>query len=773
MGAGSFPTRRQPLYSAAVSRPPVSAHRRSALRRYRAVGAVLVLLVICAFPAAAGEVRPVAPPTTGPMPGISSLMSVAFGPDGGFAAWRVGFDAIFGVVLDREGQPTGPARLVLRDALGTIAPTVQFLDGSFELWWLNGYPSHARIARIDENGHATGVKTLAVQATPIATNGIVTLALGGVAGAEALHVVDRSGGIVRSAPLSPPGDAFGVRAVTLADGSFAVVTLGWSGMSLSRLSPSGDASGGPVVIEASRGTTGIDYRPAHAAVATDGSSLLIVWEGSAYGQLPELKSVVIGRDDALSSWQRHDSHGWKTIASLEAQWTDGEYSVVLSAGQWQGSDTDDLDVYAARFTATGATTSGGFVPVVVRPGLEMPLALRTSGHRHLLYFQQGDYGMNALLGVVLPTTGSLSRPDLAAIDLRISVSAANQAWPVAASDGSGWLVAWHEQTADREELRCVTLSADGTPATPAVTLTSAFRYLGRPAVAFNGVDYVVAWGAGSSIVARRVRRDGTIVDATPLAVATDSLAQGITPTLAGRDGVTLVAWSSGAVHATLLNADGTTTSSFPVSPPPRNEGQDYISFWSPVVAAGSDGFLVAFTESRFTDCGFPGCDSSETARVQLLTRNGAPRGSMQAFDELPATSAAAAAGTYLVAFPSSRAAIIEESSASVTRTIEIASGTGVPSKALAASGEYLVASDHGVDSILELRRFAPDGSQRAIQTMDSIALPSAVSASGALLAIAAPNIDVSPYFGATGIQAQLIDTFRPGFPLARRRPARR
>ncbi|MFA6956268.1 MAG: hypothetical protein WC538_10390 [Thermoanaerobaculia bacterium] len=756
-----------------MSRQPFPAHLRNASRLQRAVGAVVVLLLACAFPASAGEVRPVAPPASGPMAGISSLMSVAFGPDGGFAAWRVGFDAIFGVALDRDGQPTGPARLVLRDALGTIAPTVQFVDGSFEVWWLNGYPSLARTARIDANGIAIGLKTLAVNATPIATNGIVTLALGNVVGAEALHVIDRSGGVVRSTPLSPPGDAFGLRAVTLADGSFAVVTLGWSGMSLSRFSPSGDASGGPVVIEASRGTTAGDYRPTHAAAATDGSSVLIVWEGSAYGQLPELKSVVIGRDNSLSPWQQHDSHGWKSIVSIDAQWADGEYSAVMSAGQWQGSNTDDLDVYAARFTATGATTIDGFVPVVVRPGLEIPLALRSSGHRHLLFFQQGDYGMNELLGVVLPTTGSLSRPDLAAIDLRISISAANQAWPVAASDGNGWLVAWHEQTADREEIRCLTLAADGTPATPAVTLTSAFRYLGRPAVAFNGIDYVVAWGAGSSIVARRVRRDGTIVDVTPLAVATDTFAQGITPTLAGRDGVTLVAWSSGAVHATLLNADGTTTSSFPVSPPPREEGQDSISFWSPVVAAGSDGFLVAFTESRLTHCGFPPCDSSEAARGQLLTRNGAARGPMRAFDELPATSAAAAGGTYLAAFPSGRAAIIEESSANVLRTLAIASEPGVPSKALAASGEYLVASDHGDGSILELQRFAPDGGQRAIQTMDGIALPSAVSASGVLLAVAARNIDVSPYFGATGIQAQLIDTFRPGFPPARRRPVRR
>jgi hypothetical protein len=501
--------------------------------------------------------------------------------------------------------------------------------------------------------------------------------------------------------------------------------------------------------------------------------MLVVCEGSAYGQLPELKSVIVGRDSSLSSWQRHDSHGWKSIVSIDAQWADGEFTAVMSAGQWQGTSTDDLDVYAARFTAAGAITSGGFVPVVVRPGLEMPLALRNSGHRHLLFFQQGDYGMNELLGVVLPTTGSLSRPDLAAIDLRISISAANQAWPVAVSDGSGWIVAWLEQTANREEMRCVTLAADGTPATPAVTLTSAFRYLGRPAVAFNGIDYVVAWGAGSSIVARRVRRDGTTVDATPLAVATDTLAQGITPTLAGRDGVTLVAWSSGAVQATLLNADGTTTTPFPVSPPPREEGQDYISFREPVVAAGSDGFLVAFTESRLTDCGFPPCDSSEAARVQLLTRNGAARGPMRAFDELPATSAAATGGTYLAAFPSGRAAIIEESSANVLRTIDVASEPGVPSKALAASGEYLVASNHGYGSILELRRYAPDGSPRVIQTIDSIALPSAVSASGALLAVASRNIDLSPYFGAAGIQAQLIDAFRPGFPPPRRRPVRR
>lgn len=125
--------------------------------------------------------------------------------------------------------------------------------------------------------------------------------------------------------------------------------------------------------------------------------------------------------------------------------------MAVTAGQWEGQATDDLDIYAARLGRNGEMTSGDFIAVVVRPGLERALTMAHSGGSDRLFFHVGDYGMEELFEVSLSASGSLTRPDPAAVDALASQSSAWQGSAVAASDGTGWLAVWMERLANREE----------------------------------------------------------------------------------------------------------------------------------------------------------------------------------------------------------------------------------------------------------------------------------------------------------------------------------
>lgn len=141
--------------------------------------ALIAVVALLASNLIAGVPVPVAPPGTGPMPGVASSISVVFSAADGFAIWRVGFSDVWGVPLDLGGRPTGPARLIIDDPRGTEGPVVQWTGGAYVAWWGNGYPSLSQTVRINPDGMMSEVpNTLEARATPAAWNDEVTLAFG-------------------------------------------------------------------------------------------------------------------------------------------------------------------------------------------------------------------------------------------------------------------------------------------------------------------------------------------------------------------------------------------------------------------------------------------------------------------------------------------------------------------------------------------------------------------------------------------------------------------
>lgn len=734
---------------------------------------LVFFLSLLASPLYAGAIHTVAPAGTGPMPYISSGVSVAFGPDGGIAVWRIGAHSIWGVPLDTSARPTALPRRILSDDVYTVLePSVVYRDGGFELWWMDGYARATHAARLSEEAELLEGRTLAAgTGRPAVWNTSTHLALVIVSYDLTVQFLGHALDPLHSIALGPPGEVFGADALVLDDGSFAVLARALSGLYLTRFSPEGVQLAAPLLIEAASGSTSIDDRPHSAFAATDGTSILVVWSAGAYGQPARLESAIVRRDDSIVARKTIVSNQWQSISMVGAQWADGVYTAVVRAGGLKGEASDQFDLYAMRFDDRGELAAP-ITPIVVRPGLGHRVTLGTGGGHHHLVFLEGDYGMEEAFVVSIPSSGSLTRPDTHQVDGRISDSAAWQTHPVAASDGSGWLAAWVERTATREEIRSAPLGPDGAPTAPPIVLASVFRWIGFPEVAFNGVDFVVAWIEGASVLAKRIRPDGTPVDEQPIVIRTDGGLPGHL-SLAARNGLTLLTWSNGSiVRGALLDATANVSPELVISPEPYSDSTIQIRYHSPIASAGSSTFMVAWTKREAAPC-YP-CPVSSVAQARLVSREGAALHAPVTFEGLTPFRVASAGDTHLIAFrEGGRASILNGGSGEASHPFTVGALSESLVRAFAWDGEYAIAFRSPSPGVTTLHRIGVDGTLGTIHRLEIFEPPVAASEKGDFLTVAMVTAAPHSPVGATALAAEVEVPSAPIASASRRRAVRR
>ena len=724
---------------------------------------IVFFLSLLAFPLYPGAIHTVAPAGTGPMPFISSGVSVAFGPDGGIAVWRIGANSIWGVPLDTSARPTGLTRRIFSDDVYTVQdPSVVYRDGGFELWWMDGYARATHTARLTEEAELLERRTLpAGIGRPSVWNASTHLALV-IAGYDlTVQFLDHELDHLHSIPMSAAGWMSNAEALVLDDGSFAVLTSGSSGLYLTRFSPEGNQLPAPLLIEPAN-------RAHSASAATDGESILVVWSAGG-GQPAELKSAIVLRDDSIIARKTIVSDQWQSIPTVTARWAGGVYTTVIRAGVL-GVQNESADLYALRFDDRGEVAAP-VTPIVVRPGLEARNTMASAGDQHHLIFLEGDYGMEEVFVVSIPSSGSFTRPDADQIDGRISDSAAWQTYPVAASDGSGWLAAWVERTATREEIRSAPLGPDGAPTAPPIVLASVFRWIGFPLVAFNGVDFVVAWIEGASVLAKRIRPDGTPVDEQPIVIRTDGGLPGHL-SIAARNGLTLLAWSDGSiVRGALLDATANVSPELVISPEPYSDSTIQIRYHSPIASAGSSTFMVAWTKREAAPC-YP-CEVSSVAQARLVSREGAALHTPVTFEELTPFRVASAGDTHLIAFREGRASIIDGRSGEASPPFTVGALTESLVRAFAWNGEYAIAFSSPSPGVTTIYRIGVDGTPGAIHRLEIFQPPVATSEGGDFLTVATVTAAPHSPVGATALAAEVEVPSAPIVSPSRRRAVRR
>ena len=130
-----------------------------------------------------------------------------------------------------------------------------------------------------------------------------------------------------------------------------------------------------------------------------------------------------------------------------------------------------------------------------------------------------------------------------------------------ATNGRGYVVAWEATPDPANEVRSIyirVLGADGVPLRPSPTLLGSGR---EPRVVWNGHEYLAAWGITSStsgplatpsVVGVRLREDGSLIDATPITIITETNPFSTELTLDWNGSQYLVTWSRGIA---LVDAD--------------------------------------------------------------------------------------------------------------------------------------------------------------------------------------------------------------------------
>lgn len=169
-------------------------------------------------------------------------------------------------------------------------------------------------------------------------------------------------------------------------------------------------------------------------------------------------------------------------------------------------------------------------------------------------------GETDLMGARMTHTGELLDP----IGFPISTAAGDQFNPAVASDGEHFLVVWVDTRDGHRRLFGGRVSSGGIVLDPqGFALTregeGGFAY---PLVASNRREYLVAWGLFSNVFGRRVALDGTLIDETPITIASYPFALPNAVVSNGQD--FLVVWegrseddfNAGHILGTRVNHDG-------------------------------------------------------------------------------------------------------------------------------------------------------------------------------------------------------------------------
>jgi len=260
---------------------------------------------------------------------------------------------------------------------------------------------------------------------------------------------------------------------------------------------------------------------AYPAVTYNGIECLVIWDEDRGATSHDIMGT------------RVDTTGMILDPAGIAVCDDADYQGYPAAGTdgsdylavWHDSRNGPTwDVYAARIDSAGALIDTTALPVRVDMSQQFGLALAFDGSNWLIAWHDSKNEHKDIFGTRLSSGGSVVDP----APLPISISSVDQAEPAIAFDGTNYLIVWHEwREGTLYDIRATRVSPAGTVLDPAgiglCTHSSDALY---PAVAFDGANYLVTWedyrNGAADIYAVRVSPAGTVLSPGIFPVSTAS-----------------------------------------------------------------------------------------------------------------------------------------------------------------------------------------------------------------------------------------------------------
>lgn len=244
-------------------------------------------------------------------------------------------------------------------------------------------------------------------------------------------------------------------------------------------------------------------------LAANGNEFYLVWNQ----QQPDFTQAVSG-SRVNSSGQKLDGNGINISQNHPPQGYTAT-SVVWDGARWKIIWTSNTLAYVAAVNSSGQVVNpGGAALAGVTTG---PMAPTSLGGLQIVW--TGYNGSNNdIYSANVSATGAVGPSQ------SLSVGAPMQLRADAATNGAGYLLVYHSSTASENRIMAQPLDATGAPLGMPLQLSAGDTLTGpgAPAVAWNGAYYLVAWGTSSTIMAQRLKPDGSPLDAAPFVVATSS-----------------------------------------------------------------------------------------------------------------------------------------------------------------------------------------------------------------------------------------------------------
>ncbi|HNT27906.1 MAG TPA: hypothetical protein PKH10_06990, partial [bacterium] len=268
---------------------------------------------------------------------------------------------------------------------------------------------------------------------------------------------------------------------------------------------------------------------------------------------------------------------------------------------WQDSRSGTYDIYGARVAKNGAVLDPTGIVISNAANQQYYPAVAFNGTDYLVVWEDlrsgstyDIYGARvAKNGTVLDTGGIV-----------ISNATNNQEWPSVASDGTDFMVVWHDyRSGSTYDIYGARVTAAGVVSDPSgIVVSNVANQQIYPAIDHDGTNYLVVWmdlrsGGSYDIYGARVASGGTVLDTTGIMISNAANSQEV-PALAFNGTNYLVLWhdsrSGGldiygarvATNGTVLDAAGFTISA-------AANSQMY-----PAVASDGSGYFVAWMDVR-------------------------------------------------------------------------------------------------------------------------------------------------------------------------------
>lgn len=258
-----------------------------------------------------------------------------------------------------------------------------------------------------------------------------------------------------------------------------------------------------------------------AAVASDGADYLTVWVDYRNGNA-DIYGI---RTDA--GGRALDAQAFAVAAAESVQQSpaiafDGTNYLVV----WEDWRNDSQpNVYAARVTRSGVVLDPDGIPVSTHPYEQANPAVAFDGANYFAVWQDDRHGINweDICGARITPAGEVLDP----AGIPVDTSPQWQWRPAIAFNGSNYLVVWEDhRDLDTADIRGVRLSPAGVRLdAQTIDIADAGGQQLDPAMIFDGSNFVVAWQDGRSgvrtdIYGSRVTANGAVLDPSGLAIGT-------------------------------------------------------------------------------------------------------------------------------------------------------------------------------------------------------------------------------------------------------------